>query len=183
MERYSVSSYLQFVEPFYEDRDPAHNFRHIQRIVDRLDLLSSQMSPQPVRNMLYFLASFHGLEKRISSSDEFANTVKDFLRQMGWNAEEIADGLERLHRHLKAPVTIEEQVVHDANYVELLGVFGIAKAFTKGGAEGQSYEETADIFEHQFLDVIEFRTPVGKQIASEKRAYTKDFFARLRAEL
>lgn len=102
---------------------------------------------------------------------------------MGWNAEEIADGLERLHRHLKAPVTIEEQVVHDANYVELLGVFGIAKAFTKGGAEGQSYEETADIFEHQFLDVIEFRTPVGKQIASEKRAYTKDFFARLRAEL
>ena len=102
---------------------------------------------------------------------------------MGWDAEEIADGFERLHRHLKAPVTIEEQVVYDANYLELLGAFGIAKAFTKGRAEGQSYEETADIFEHQYLDVIEFRTPVDKQIASEKRADTQDFFARLRAEL
>ena len=36
--------------------------------------------------------------------------------------------------------------MHDANYVEVLGAFGIAKAFTKGGAERQSYEETIAIF-------------------------------------
>ncbi|MHB1629179.1 MAG: HD domain-containing protein, partial [Bacilli bacterium] len=83
----------------------------------------------------------------------------------------------------KNPITAEEQIVHDANYIELLGAFGIAKAFTKGGAEGQTYEQTADIFEHQFLDVVEFKTPVGKQIASEKRTFTKEFLARLRAEL
>jgi len=183
MKPQAVSSYLRFVEPFYEDRDPAHNFRHIERIVDRLDLLSSEISPPPIRDMLYFLACFHGLGKQIASSDEFANRVKTFLNQMSWNADEIADGLARLHRHLKDPVTVEEQIVHDANYVELLGAFGIAKAFTKGGAEGQSYEQTADIFEHQFLAVVEFRTPVGKQIATEKRAYTKDFFDRLRREL
>ena len=183
MQRCSVSTYLQFVEPFYEDKDPAHNFRHIQRIVERLDLLSSNLSPQPCREMLCFLASFHGLAKRMSSSVEFTDTVKNFLLQMGWNEEQIADGIERLHRHLKSPLTVEEKIVHDANYVELLGAFGIAKAFTKGGAEGQSYEETANIFEYRFLDAVEFQTPIGKQLASEKRAYTKDFFARLRAEL
>lgn len=183
MKRYSVFAYLQFVEPFYEEKDPAHNFRHIQRIVDRLDLLSSGMSPQPAQDMLYFLASFHGLAKKMSSSTDFRENVKDFLQQIGWNEERIADGFERLHRHLKSPLTVEEKIVHDANFVELLGAFGIAKAFTKGGAEGQSYEETADIFEYQFLDAVEFKTPVGIQIASEKREYTKDFFARLRAEL
>jgi len=183
MERYSVHAYLQFVEPFYEDKDPAHNFRHIQRIVDRLELLSSEMSPQPSQDMLYFLASFHGLTKKMSSSAEFAGTVKEYLLQVGWSEEESADGIERLHRHLKSPLTVEEKIVHDANYVELLGAFGIAKAFTKGGSEGQSYEETANIFENQFLDAVKFQTPVGERIASEKRAYTKDFFARLRAEL
>ena len=78
---------------------------------------------------------------------------------------------------------VEQAIAAPRQPIELLGVFGIAKAFTKGGAEGQTYEQTADIFEHQFLDVVEFKTPVGKQIASEKRAFTKEFLARLRAEL
>ena len=73
--------------------------------------------------------------------------------------------------------------MHDANYVELLGAFGIAKAFTKGGAEGQSYEVTADIFEQQFLDRVVFKTPEGKRVAAEGRAYAKAFLRRLRSEL
>jgi hypothetical protein len=32
MDRYSVNPYLQFVGPFYSDKDPAHNFRHIDAL-------------------------------------------------------------------------------------------------------------------------------------------------------
>ena len=74
-------------------------------------------------------------------------------------------------------------IVHDANYIELLGAFGIAKAFTTGGARRQTYEETANIFEYQYLDKVAFLTPRGKQIAREKRAYTKGFLKQLRSEL
>ncbi len=181
--RYSVDPYLRFVAPFYVGKDAAHDFRHIRRIVGRLAALAEGFSPAPRSDVLYFLASFHGLVHDITSSSDFSGQAQEFLSQLGWSEQEVGDGFRRLQRHLKSPVTVEEQIVHDANYVELLGAFGIAKAFTKGGAEGQSYEETADIFEHQFLDAVEFKTPVGQQMAAEKLAYTKGFLARLRAEL
>ena len=88
-----------------------------------------------------------------------------------------------MERHLDNPQTVEEAIVHDANYIELLGAFGIAKAFTTGGARKQTYQKTADIFEYQYLDKVAFLTPMGKQIAKEKRAYTKEFLNQLRSEL
>lgn len=51
-----------------------------------------------------------------------------------------------------------------------------------GGARGQRYEETAAIFEAQYLDKVEFQTPAGRALAAEKKAYTKDFLNRLREE-
>jgi uncharacterized protein len=63
-----------------------------------------------------------------------------------------------------------------------LGAFGIAKAFTTGGAKGQSIEETASIFEQQYLDKVIFQTPVGKQMADERKNYTKEFLMRLHTE-
>ena len=81
------------------------------------------------------------------------------------------------------PQTVEEMIVHDANYVELLGAFGIAKAFTTGRAYNQTYEETADIFEHQYLDRVELVTPIGKRLAKKRKSYTKNFLWQLRSEL
>jgi uncharacterized protein len=102
--------------------------------------------------------------------------------RLGWTLEESAEAFARLARHCDDPQTAEERIVHDANYVELLGPFGIAKAFTKGGAEAQSYEETLAIFERN-LDRVEFRTPCGRELADEGRAYARSFIKRLRLEL
>lgn len=108
--------------------------------------------------------------------------MRGFLGELGWEEREIDDAFDSLRRHLVNPQTPEEKIVHDANFVELLGAFGIAKAFTVGGEFGQSYEETVDIFESRYLDKVVFRTPVGQRIAREERAYTKDFLNRLRNE-
>ena len=76
------------------------------------------------------------------------------------------------------------KIVQDANYVELLGVFGVAKAFLTGGARGQSLEETARRQRglYQYLDKVRFRTPVGRRLAQEGREYAKRFLERLRRE-
>lgn len=183
MGRDRLDTYLRFVKPYYKDKDPAHDIRHIQRIIRRLPQLSAGMTPEPQQDILYFLACFHGLGNKIKAEPGFADAVTKFLHEIGWNADEIDDLFLRLERHLVSPVTVEEQIVHDANYMELLGAFGIAKAFTKGGAEGQSYEETADIYEYQYLDRVEFKTPAGRQFAIESRSFAKEFLKRLRAEL
>jgi uncharacterized protein len=177
-----VEPYREFVRPYYKNRDAAHDFRHIERIISRLDLLSQEMTPLTDRKLLYFIACFHGLETNLEDR-LFCDRVKHFLLNLDWTEAEIEKAFLSLKRHLENPQTVEEKIVHDANYMELLGAFGIAKAFTTGGARKQSYEETADIFEYQYLDKIKFLTPTGIRIAKDKRLYTKQFLKQLRSEL
>ena len=183
MLKYQLEPYQEFAKPYYSHRDIAHNFQHIQRIINRLDLLSKDMSPPPNKELLYFIACFHGLQQNIGEDKLFRDRVKCFLISLEWTEPEIEKAFDSLARHTKAPQTVEEAIVHDANYIELLGAFGIAKAFTTGGARGQTYEETMDIFEYQYLDKIAFLTPIGKRIAQEKRIYTKQFLKELKSEL
>ena len=177
-----IEPYLEFARSYYRDRDTAHDFQHIRRIIDRLDLLSKEISPSPNKQILYFLACFHGLGTNLHNQ-LFRDRVKRFLLDLEWSETEIEEAFVSLARHLKDPQTVEEAIVHDANYIELLGAFGIAKAFSTGGARGQTYEETSDIFEYRYLDKVSFVTPVGKRIAEEKRSYTKEFLRQLRSEL
>jgi HD superfamily phosphodiesterase len=182
MNQDQVEVLKEFVRPQYAGKDSAHDFRHIERILDRLAILSDGVEPAPNMDKLCFLACFHGLSKQIKSDPAFAEEVRAFLDSIGWSEGKVEESLTSLARHLKNPVTSEEKIIHDANYLELLGAFGIAKAFTTGGAQGQLIEESADIFEHQYLDKVEFETPVGKRIAQEGRRYAKEFLKRLRME-
>lgn len=65
----------------------------------------------------------------------------------------------------------------------MVGAFGIAKAFTTGGAKGQNYEETIKIFENDFLEKIEFKTALGRKIANKRKDYTREFLNILKTEL
>lgn len=177
-----VEPYREFVRPYYAGRDPAHNFRHIERIIGRLDLLSQGLPTPPRRELLWFLSCFHELSSRLRNDRMFRERVITFLRDLGWKDTEIEEAFRSLERHIKFPEIAEEKIVYDANYVEVLGAFGIAKAFTTGGAKGQSFEETAEFLD-QYLDKIVFQTPVGKRLAEEGRAYVKEFLKRLRSEL
>ena len=183
MQKLQIEPYRKFARSHYANKDAAHNFRHIERIIDRLDFLSRELSQQPNKALLYFIACFHGLEKNLRSDRAFRDRVESFLRKLNWTEAETKQGFQSLERHLSYPQTVEEMIVHDANYVELLGAFGIAKAFTTGGAYNQTYEETADILEQQYLDRVKFVTPMGKRLAEEKKAYTKEFLQQLRSEL
>jgi len=177
-----IEPYLDFVRPLYEGRDPGHDFRHIERIASRLDGLSEGLAPPPLAHKLNFLACFHGLGGRIHAEPELMGKTKAFLRGLGWKQDDIDMSLSSLLTHLKEPRTPEEMVVHDANCFELPGAFGIAKAFTVGGARGQTFEQTADIFQRN-LDRVVFRTPAGKLLAAGRIAYAREFLQELKKEL
>ncbi len=183
MERDKPDSYQVFARPYYAGKDPAHDFCHIERILARLDRLAAGLHPAPRPDRLFFLACFHGVETLVRTDRQVREEVCARLRGLGWSETEVTEGLESLRRHLIDPQTTEEKMVHDANYLELLGALGIAKAFTTGGARGQRIEESAAIFEEQYLDRVAFRTPRGERLADEGRAYVKAFLGRLRREL
>jgi uncharacterized protein len=181
--RDQLEAYKEFVRPFYKTRDVAHNFAHIERIIRRLDSLSEGVLPPPRLDRLYFLACFHGLGKRLSSEREFKDQTIIFLKQLGWTDSEIPELFTSLDNHLNSPQTVEEAIVHDANKIEILGAFGIAKAFTMGGVLGQKYEETADYYEFKTLGEAEFQTPTVRRMFKEGHKYALEFLRRLRKEL
>lgn len=178
----NIEPYKEFVRPLYADKDVGHDFSHIERIISRLDELSEGLIPTPLPHRLNFLACFHGLGRRIQEEIELRDKTVEFLINLGWDQEEIDAILLSLSSHLTDPCTPEEMVVHDANYFETIGPFGIAKAFTVGGARGQAYEQTARIFEMN-IDKVVFCTLSGKRLSEPRRIYAKDFLRRLRSEL
>ena len=181
--RNNIDTYRGFVRPHYAGKDSAHDFQHIERIISRLDMLSEGFDPPPEPHKLFFLACFHGMRSKIRSDSQFRGETTEFLQSLGWTLSEIEDAVASLFRHTSNPQTTEEKMVADANMMGRLGAFGIAKAFTTGGARGQSFEETADIFEYNNLDKTEFLTPAGKRLTEEGVAYATAFLKRLRNEL
>lgn len=183
MKENRLEDYMNFTKAVYGDKDPAHNFKHIKRISIRLKMFIEATDEQMNLQLLYFIAAFHGLIKKIAEDNSFKEEIITFLKGLGWSDSEIENGFISLERHIDNPITIEEKIVHDANYVELVGAFGIAKAFTTGGAKGQNYEETIKIFENDFLEKIEFKTALGRKIANKRKDYTRQFLNILRTEL
>lgn len=183
MKRDHVDPYREFVRPHYADKDPAHDFQHIVRIIKRLDILSEGFDPPPMPHLLYFLACFHGMRNKVRFDNQFRDEMNEFLKSLDWSSDEIDNAVTSLFRHTSNPQTTEEKIVCDANMMGRLGAFGIAKAFTTGGARGQSLRESTDIFEYNNLDTTVFYTPAGQRMAEEGISYGKAFLTRLRSEL
>ena len=181
MVRGELRAYLDYVRPHYLSKDVAHDLGHILRISLRLDDLARGLTVND-RPLLHFLTAWHGLADRIAGGSWFADATRAFLQTDGWNDNAIDTAYVALVRHGSSPVSVEERIVHDANALETLGAFGIAKAFTRGGSEGQTYEETIAVYERT-LEKAEFSTPRGQELALEGREYARRFLARLRSEL
>jgi hypothetical protein len=174
-----IDFYLNFARPLYAGKDVAHDFRHIERIISRLSELAEGLEPPPCSYKLNFLACFHGLGPKVDNDPELRAKIVVFLRDIGWKQQDIDASLSSLTTHLSDPRTSEELIVHDANYFEVTGAFGIAKAFMVGGARGQSYEQTVAIFDAN-LRRLTFRTPFGKRCYDSRKAYAEAYLAMLR---
>lgn len=178
----AIEPYVIFARPLYLDRDKGHDFQHIERIISRLDELSEGLEPPPPLSKLFFLACFHGLSAKISCDAELRVQIVAFLSGLGWQFEDINASLSSLQTHLGDPRTPEERIVYDANYYEVTGAFGIAKAFTVGGARDQSYEQTIAVFK-QNLEHLTFRTPFGQRVYEQRKAYARRYLEDLIREL
>lgn len=109
MKENKLEDYMNFTKAVYGDKDPAHNFKHIRRISKRLKMFIEATDEQMNLQLLYFLAAFHGLIKKIASDNSFKEEIIVFLKGLGWSDSEIENGFISLGRHIDNPITIEEK--------------------------------------------------------------------------
>ena len=192
--------------------DPGcHDFAHTLRVLHNADLLltlESPVHPFAVRMaaVLHDCARPEELESRgkLCHAQLGAEKAIRILRDCGCTDEDfirlISDCV-RTHRYRNKlqPKTLEAEIVYDADKLDSLGAFGIARAFHFAGREGACLHNTAeealagkeysreDSAYREYLVKLrnlpfQMKTRSARKIALERARFMHDFFKRMNEE-
>jgi uncharacterized protein len=202
---------LEQARAWYPDQDPVHGFDHVERVLALAQNLGAELGAD--LEILQAAALLHdaagaaplseGRAAHEHASAEFARAV---LEQEGWPSQRIEPVLHciRAHRYRGAeqPISLEAQVLFDADKLDVIGAFGVARTI------GYAVQAGAPIFAEpslQFLDTGELEpgephsafheylfklrrvrdrlhTEPARRLAAEREQLLRAFFEQLAAE-
>lgn len=167
---------LEFVSPYYEDKDIMHNMWHIelvQRMVNRiLSLCNYDIDEEALKLAIYF----HGF---IYSDEE---KIRQWLIEQNYNEEKISKTIKISWESQRSeiPETIEGKILHDAHVLEGGKTYLVVKTLITGSVRGQSLIETLDFMEKNVLNQNKCYLPETIPLCDEMNLYTNEFFADLK---
>jgi uncharacterized protein len=197
---------------WYSEVDPVHGFDHVLRVRRTSEWLGRRLGADlEVLNaaaLLHDVAGAHpgGEESRSTHELSSAEFAKDVLRQEGWPEDKIDNVVHciRSHRYrsLETPETLEARILFDADKLDVIGAFGVARTigfavqagepvFAHPSAqfiatgEGESGESHSAYHEYLFklrhvIDTI--RTDEARRLARHRLKLMTQFFEQLKIE-
>jgi uncharacterized protein len=211
-----MQEWISRTEGFVREKLPidatGHDWHHVFRVrrnalaiatTENVDLLVVELAA-----LLHDIADhkFHG-------GDETAGprTARRWLESLGGVPEQIIDQVCQIIARLsfkgaavaQEPLSLEGQVVQDADRLDALGAIGIARAFAYGGSKGrplhdpdvppeqhssfEAYKKGAGPTLNHFYEKLlllkdRFNTAAGRRLAEERHAYLVEFLRRFLAE-
>ncbi len=197
---------------WYPEQDPVHGFDHVLRVLHMAERIGAEMGAD--LEILSAAALLHdaagaapgaggGRQTHEQASAEFAAGV---LRREGWPEDRIQQVAHCIRAHrfrsVEAPGTTEAKILYDADKLDVLGAFGVARtigyalqagepvfaepsaAFRRSG-EKQSGEPHSAY--HEFLFKLRhvagrLHTEPGRRIGGARSALMLRFFEQLALE-
>jgi uncharacterized protein len=151
----------------------AHSFDHVQRVYDIATLIAEQ--EQADIEVVQVGALLHDIGRIIGDphSQNGVALARDILQTLQHPADKINVIANIIAQHdLKGqPKTLEEQIVWDADKIDLLGIMGIVKTFHYAGETQRSFDEAcAFCFNrlHTIFPMLHTRT--AQKIAQKRNA-------------
>jgi uncharacterized protein len=162
-----------FSKKLHAEKDPAHDFSHIKRIVKICKWLATSETDV---ELLVCAAYCHGA---LDKEEE----IRVFLRKLNFEGNRIENILSTAKNSTSASKcrTMEEKVLYDANVLDALGAIGIVRAFIKGGYEKQTIQQTIETMKRNMKRKVFTRK--AKAIARERKLFMEKFLKRLEMEL
>lgn len=167
-----------YVRPLAVGLDGVTNYGDVQRMVSAAEAIADGRAGLDA-DLVFLLAVFSGQERWVSRMGHRSRT-ETFLASLGVPAKKVRVLFRGLERFENAPVTPEEEVVHDAVRLESMGAYGVARGLA------EAYRERLDILE--MADAVErgaetpLRTEAGKRLAEPRRELMRAFARGLREE-
>lgn len=169
-----------------------HDFSHIERVKNNAIKIASHYIDADI-NIICCAALLHDVadHKLIDAKDH--DVVIDMMR--GWIKE--AGGSDASARHIlhicqnisfstrdkNDSLSLEGQIVQDADRLDAIGAIGIARTFAYGGAKGRKmYNDNGrDTLSHFYEKLLMIKdlmnTHIGHQMAEERHHFMKEFLS------
>jgi uncharacterized protein len=206
---------LETARAWYPDTDPVHGFDHIKRVYRLAEQIA--LAEGADLEIVRAAALLHDVEGsptlggddgRRGHQHASANLARLILTGEGWPSEKIeaVEHCIRAHRfreQAEAPVSLEAQILFDADKLDAIGAVGVARAIAYAITAGQPvYAPTSRGFitsgqkeegephsaYHEYIFKLSrlrnrMYTKSGRQIAAERHRVMEDFFAQLSIEM
>jgi uncharacterized protein len=180
-----------FARQRMEQARPGHGWAHVERVGRTAEWLAGQVGARVeiVRPaaLLHDVGRVDEDETGVDHAAASAAVAREALPRWGYTPDQVEEIVQCIlaHRFSTGPraVTLEAQVLSDADKLDALGAVGIARTFLHGGAAGRSLEDSVQHFHHKLLRLAgRMYTAPARRLAEERIAYMQDFLQRLAAE-
>lgn len=176
--RVTKNEIMDFVRPYYADKDIMHDFWHIRLLQNSIENVLSLGRYAVDRECLTLAAYFHGFVYRDPDA------IRSWMDAHGYDAEYtnkvITVSMES--QRPNAPETLEGKILHDAHVLEGGRTYLTVKTLITGSVRGQSLEQTLEFMRDHVLGKNRCYLPETIPLCEEMNRYTYDFYAVVRRE-
>ena len=173
--RVTKNEIMDFVRPYYADKDIMHDFWHIRLLQNAIENVLSLGRYAVDRECLTLAAYFHGFVYRDPDA------IRAWMDAHGYDAEYtnkvITVSMES--QRPNAPETLEGKILHDAHVLEGGRTYLTVKTLITGSVRGQSLEQTLEFMRDHVLGKNRCYLPETIPLCEEMNRYTYDFYMEL----
>jgi uncharacterized protein len=183
-----------------------HGWPHVKRVYNLCMCISKLEKKEAVDlDILKSAALLHDIAKHIEKNDNTldhgyigAELAEKFLKSCEFSKDKINSVCRAIRAHTKTekPLSIEAEILHDADFIDKLGAVGVATVFIKACLTNKTVEEVAEMFGKKELkpcyvakhvlwlkEKPRLYTKTGRKIAKKRRKFASSFFRELINEI
>ena len=163
---------IEFVTPYYSEKDIMHNMWHIELVKKKIDEIIVNSNYIINYEHLILATYFHGF----IYSDE--DGIKSWLAEQGCTKSDI-DSIIKIaweSQRSEVPETIEGKILHDAHVLEGGRTYTVVKTLITGSVRGQTLKETLAFMKKNVLNANKCYLPETIPLCDEMNKYTNQFY-------
>lgn len=166
---------LEFVKPYYIDKDIMHNMWHIELVRRMVNQILSVSNYRVDEDCLTLATYFHGFIYKEEDK------IRQWMLTQNYDDEIILKTIKIAWESQRSeiPETIEGKILHDAHVLEGGKTYLIVKTLITGSVRGQSLLDTLNYIEKNVLDKNNCYLPETIPLCEEMNKYTNRFFKEL----
>lgn len=166
---------IEFVKPYYENKDIMHNMWHMELVQKKIDEVISISNYELNYEYLILAMYFHGF----IYSDE--KKIRDWLKENKYEDNEIEKIVKIAweSQRNKVPETIEGKILHDAHVLEGGKTYLMVKTLITGSIRGQTLKETLEYMNKNVLNKNKCYLPETLKLCEEMNKYTNNFYEQI----